>query len=172
MGRFDQSDLRVIEAGLMPCGVDCRDPRGEPFIMADPGGMRAQPCGDIAFDRADVRRRLCRREGPEQAAHARKRLEPVRCLCRDNDIAGRLENFFQAIPDDRVIVCEQDADHQAGSATARVLSGISIWTTVPPVSGEKMRADPPSVRARSLMPSTPKDLRPGSGLNPRPLSVI
>ena len=80
-------------------------------------------------------------------AHQRERLAGACGRPRDRDIRGVLEIGDDAVAHDRVIVDDRDADHRNGRRAV---------TSVPPPFGRATIAnEPPSVRARSAIPTTP-----------------
>src|SRR2546427_140394 len=87
----------------------------------------------------------------------------TRCICADDDGGGIGEKLADALPDEAVVVDDEDSNHRPlPSLTARDLkrrfaSGIVATTVVPRRGALRIVKSPPSSSARSRIPSNPKE---------------
>src|SRR4029077_3843880 len=94
-------------------------------------------------------------------------LVAVAGLAHYRDARLFLEDPLQALPDHRMIVGQEDADHESS-----IDRGISSTSVVPPPRTGSIRNDPPAAAARSRMPSRPRERESVSSdaVMPRPSS--
>src|SRR5213079_2604325 len=83
----------------------------------------------------------------------------------------RLDDAAQPLPDDRVVVRDEDANLRVRSAHG-CATGIVTAIPVPCPGSPRIIRVPPHANARSRMPTNPRDRSPLSdwGVNPTPLS--
>src|SRR5437763_1900535 len=89
---------------------------------------------------------------PLFTARAREAVRGIRCICADDDVGGIGEKLADALPDEAVVVDDEDSNHRPlPSLTARDLkrrfaSGI-VATTVVPRRGALRTVQPPPSRS-------------------------
>jgi len=113
----------------------------QPFVRGDlPGGLDAVEHRHLDVHQGDVRTVL---DGQ------RDRLLPVGGLAHHLDVVFRLEQRPDAAADERLVIGQQDLDHDA------VRAGSSARTRKPPPCWGPAWSWPPSADTRSRMPTRP-----------------
>ena len=113
----------------------------------DAGAALAQ-VGDHVEPRPVAQRQVEDDDIGLQGARPLERVAHARGLTDDLDLAARLEHPLDAAAHELVVVDQEHADH---AASIRV----SKRTRAPPPAGRSRSSRPPTMRARSIMPSTP-----------------
>src|SRR6266568_3318821 len=109
--------------------------------------------GGCSLERGNQRRRVAR-------------------LTRNHQTWVRFDDTAQSLPDDRMVVGNEDPNRGPPRSAHGPATGIVTTIAVPSPGLPRINRVPPQANARSRMPTNPRDRRPLSdwGTNPTPLS--